>query len=362
MKMMENENDATGRAIDLLNTLALYNAPIDMLQCIMECLRVASSAISTAGIEMIGADVLLPVFVYIVIHSSLRTPHQYVEYLLRFTQSHERLGEGGYSLATLEGAVLHIMGLTLTEVEAEGRPAGIELPENSIAMYKKAHSLIHSYMARRKRTRSVVTRMTVVNGQQHSETSLTMSHDQPSPMDEHDSFDMHAASLLQASTSTFENDIEKTGKTVSFSVEPPSPIPVLHHISDNETEGDDNDNGEYQSEFLKRSMSFSRMALEDGSVLSDVSPALTEEGDTGATPGRLRAYSRAKALEVIQRSGTRDPYTPQRISSSLNSSPYKPKTSKIDSKTLKHLNTMLSHVFSEDEVKKRQGTSQTVWS
>jgi len=94
-------------AIDRLRDLELSLVPTDMLEIIWSTVtEITTEAMARTGSSTpLSADVLLPLFEYVLLQAEVFDIHRTLAYVQRFTHPHEKRGEFGWCLTTLEAIV-----------------------------------------------------------------------------------------------------------------------------------------------------------------------------------------------------------------------------------------------------------------
>ncbi|KAL1528319.1 hypothetical protein AB1Y20_009674 [Prymnesium parvum] len=101
--------------------------PADMLLCLYRAIQLLHSAAARAASiepQAIGADALLPLLVWVVIHAEL--PHAFaaVDFAKQLCTREQTFSELGYYLACFEAAIAFVVGATEASLGAEAAPGG----------------------------------------------------------------------------------------------------------------------------------------------------------------------------------------------------------------------------------------------
>jgi hypothetical protein len=99
-------------ASDKLNDLLFLVVPTDILSAIHEAMAsITSEATARSGATSVGADEILPLFEYALIHSNLTAVHQAIAFVDVFSIQEEKCAEFGWCLTTLQAATAHICSM-----------------------------------------------------------------------------------------------------------------------------------------------------------------------------------------------------------------------------------------------------------
>jgi len=115
------ENTSVGSAIFQLRLMDTVNTPFEKLACILSAFRVLTFVISTTGV-IASADDLLPMSIYVLLHSRLEHIVSNVEFIKRFVDDREKMSESFFFFTNIDGACTFLEGLTperINELEAE---------------------------------------------------------------------------------------------------------------------------------------------------------------------------------------------------------------------------------------------------
>ncbi|KAG1045841.1 hypothetical protein G6F43_011217 [Rhizopus delemar] len=138
-----------------------YKAPRDKLICILNCCKVIFGLIKHMNNEEGGADVFLPLLIYVVIRANPPRLISNVQYISRFRHPDHLRAEAGYYLTNLMGAIEFIesMDIKSLSISKEEFDANIEKTMNELEqeqskqpVYKKAISYedaLHPWHAKR---------------------------------------------------------------------------------------------------------------------------------------------------------------------------------------------------------------------
>ena len=116
------------RAISRLRQLPLETGPRQMLQCLVETCRLIDSDATAMGGTPISADELMPLATYVMLRSQVASLPAELAMLAELASESERLGEGGYCLATFQVAGVWLMNLKWDEMQHPPPPAAAVPP------------------------------------------------------------------------------------------------------------------------------------------------------------------------------------------------------------------------------------------
>ena len=99
-----------------------------MLQCLVETCRLIDSDATAMGGSPISADELMPLATYVMLRSQVVSLPAELAMLAELASESERLGEGGYCLATFQVAGVWLMSLKWDEMQHPPPPAAAVAP------------------------------------------------------------------------------------------------------------------------------------------------------------------------------------------------------------------------------------------
>ncbi|RCH86588.1 hypothetical protein CU098_003459 [Rhizopus stolonifer] len=129
----DNESFLTFAESELLK-MNNYKSPRDKLICILNCCKVIFGLIKHMSKEEGGADVFLPLLIYVVIRANPPRMISNVQYISRFRHPDYLRGEAGYYLTNLMGAVnfIETMDFTSLSISKEEFDMNIEKTMNEL--------------------------------------------------------------------------------------------------------------------------------------------------------------------------------------------------------------------------------------
>eukprot|EP00027_Filamoeba_sp_ATCC50430_P007089 CAMPEP_0168542202 /NCGR_PEP_ID=MMETSP0413-20121227/1223_1 /TAXON_ID=136452 /ORGANISM="Filamoeba nolandi, Strain NC-AS-23-1" /LENGTH=376 /DNA_ID=CAMNT_0008572065 /DNA_START=105 /DNA_END=1235 /DNA_ORIENTATION=+ len=101
--------------VERLNDMIYSATPRYMIQAVEDTLQNIYDILKKANNRDIGADDILPVFIYTLIHCQVNELWKYVDFTSQFLAPREANGQLGYCAVTLQAAVMFLTQLDLTE-------------------------------------------------------------------------------------------------------------------------------------------------------------------------------------------------------------------------------------------------------
>ncbi|OCT51587.1 Vacuolar protein sorting-associated protein 9a [Cladophialophora carrionii] len=91
-----------------------YRAPRDKVICVLNCCKVIFGLLKNSKSSDTSADSFVPLLIYVVLQANPENMVSNVQYILRFRNQEKLVGEAGYYLSSLSGAIQFIEGLDRT--------------------------------------------------------------------------------------------------------------------------------------------------------------------------------------------------------------------------------------------------------
>ncbi|KIW67139.1 hypothetical protein PV04_06411 [Phialophora macrospora] len=91
-----------------------YRAPRDKVICVLNCCKVIFGLLKNAKSSDTSADSFVPLLIYVVLQANPENMVSNVQYILRFRNQDKLVGEAGYYLSSLSGAIQFIENLDRT--------------------------------------------------------------------------------------------------------------------------------------------------------------------------------------------------------------------------------------------------------
>ena len=103
-----------------------YRAPVDKAQCVVRCCSFLFNQLSVNRNDKDarpGADDFLPVFIYVVLHSSVSQLHANIDYVSAYRNPQALMSKSGYCLVNLQSALAfleNVSARSLTGIDQAG--------------------------------------------------------------------------------------------------------------------------------------------------------------------------------------------------------------------------------------------------
>lgn len=100
-----------------------YRAPRDKIVCVLNCCKVIFGILRHTKLDIAGADVFLPLLIYIILKGNVFALVSNIRYIDRFRLPEFLSGESAYYLSSLQGAINYILDMDNTSLNIEDKEA-----------------------------------------------------------------------------------------------------------------------------------------------------------------------------------------------------------------------------------------------
>eukprot|EP00045_Choanoeca_perplexa_P007856 m.72310 g.72310 ORF g.72310 m.72310 type:complete len:564 (-) comp14250_c0_seq1:102-1793(-) len=132
-----NHADKLAEAQTELIKMDSYKSPRDKIICILNCARVLM-AVLTSTEDASGADEFLPLLIYVILQAQPPNLHCNLMYITRFRDPDKLMGEAGYYLTNMQGAVSFIQTVTAAQLSIDPDEFDRHLNQTLESMYAQA--------------------------------------------------------------------------------------------------------------------------------------------------------------------------------------------------------------------------------